>query len=441
MTEADGKGFHLEECLGDLIAGRPEAQEGSPDLRAYHQARSRRGILKGSETRLRVCHVITGLGGGGAETMLCRLLGAMDGTRLDHVVVSLMDRDVMVEQIESLGVPVHCMGMKTGLPSWSASFHFLSATLRLVRIIRQLKPDVLQGWMYDANLAAQLAKTFVGRPVVVLWNIRTSLPFFGGDRFLRRATIWLGARLSRLPARIVSNSWRGAAVHQAVGYRADRTVVIPNGLDLALFRPCREARQSVREELGLPGDAVLIGLIGRYHPDKDHANFLQAAALLLVDHPESRFLLAGIGADDGNLALTQQIRELGLESRVYRLGLRRDMPRVTAALDIACSSSSQEGFSNVILEAMACSVPCVVTDVGDSRMIVGNTGIVVPPRNPQNLARGLQEFLELGPEGRSKLGLRARRRVEENFDLAAVAQVYQDLYEEVFSHARNHGVR
>jgi glycosyltransferase involved in cell wall biosynthesis len=207
-------------------------------------------------------------------------------------------------------------------------------------------------------------------------------------------------------------------------------VIIPNAFDLENFRPDPPARQSVRQELGLSPEAPLIGLINRFHPMKDHNNFIQAATLLLKSLPEAHFLLCGGGVTWENSELVGWIKAGNLQERCHLLGHRDDIPRLMAALDIvSLSSSGGEGFPNVIGEAMACGSPCVVTDVGDAALIVGETGVVVPKKDPQALAAGWHKLLlDLTREERVQLGLAARRRVTEQYSLNMITQQYQRVY-------------
>jgi glycosyltransferase involved in cell wall biosynthesis len=185
----------------------------------------------------------------------------------------------------------------------------------------------------------------------------------------------------------------------------------------------------VRAELRLPADALLVGVIGRYHPVKDHAGFLESAALLRKKAPETHFLLIGRGVGD-NPVLTERSSALALSGAVHFLGERTDVPRLAASLDIAVSSSYSESLPSVIGEAMSCGVPCVVTDVGDSAWLVGDTGMVVPPQNPAALAEACARLVRLGLEGRKELGAQARRRIVRQFSLSAFAGRYQRLYQQ-----------
>jgi len=376
---------------------------------------------------MRILHVITGLTTGGAQVMLLKLLSNNNGD-WESAVVSLMDEGTIGPRIAALGIPVHCLDMRRGRPNPVRA-------LSLMTITRQFRPQLIQGWMYHGNLGASLASISMHHRVSVLWNIRQSLEGVAEDRRLTRAMIRLGALLSWHPASIIYNSPISARQHEIFGYRALRRVVIPNGFDCQIFRPDNEARRQVREELGIGIDAILIGLIARFHPVKDHASFLRAANLVTRTHPHVRFLLVGEGVTVEERALTKLIREQRLESRIFLLGERPDTPRLTAALDIACSASLGEGFSNTIGEAMACGVPCVVTDVGDSALVVANTGLSVRPRDPEALAQALDHLVDAGPEQRRQLGVAARRRIQTEFSLPTIVHRYEDLYREHVSTA------
>src|SRR5665213_316569 len=208
-------------------------------------------------------------------------------------------------------------------------------------------------------------------------------------------------------------------------------IVIPNGFDTRRFRPCPQARREVRDELGIAPDALIVGLVARYDPLKDHATFLRAAAAIVARRPETFFLLCGQNIDSHNRALVEQIQSLGLTGHCRLLGPRRDMQRVYPALDVLASSSISEAFPLVVGEAMACGVPCAVTDVGDSALIVGETGKVVPRANPQALARAIEELLAMKADARGQLGQAARQRVCELFDLDSVTQRYEAIYEQL----------
>ncbi|MCJ7708179.1 MAG: glycosyltransferase, partial [Anaerolineales bacterium] len=365
----------------------------------------------GGPLPVRLVHIISGLELGGAETMLYQLLAGTDLERFPSEVVSMTTRGLVGERIAQLGVPVHALGMRRGLPT---PWHLLP----LVRLLRRARPDLIQTWMYHADLFGGVAARLGGR-IPVVWGIhhtrleRESTP---------AGTLWtarVNARLShRLPARIVCCSEATRRVHVQMGYAADKMVVIPNGVDLERFGPNPEARPSVRAELGLAPDALLIGMAARFHPLKDHARFVQAARRI-ADLPGVHFLLCGEGIVAENSVLSGWIEQAGLSGRFHLLGRRVDMPRLFASLDLSTLPSRSEAFPLVVGEAMASGVPCVVTDVGDSAEIVGTTGLVVPPGDPEALAAAWRDLIEGGPELRGRLGELARQRVEERYSLQA----------------------
>jgi glycosyltransferase involved in cell wall biosynthesis len=385
---------------------------------------SKFGIFKQRYQVIKIIYVVTGLATGGAEIMLYHLLCQINRDRFTPIVISLMDRGTLGDRIEALDIPVHTLNMT------STALSLPLAALQLIQITRQIQPDLIQGWMYHGNLAAQIASRFLPQQSPTLWDIQCSLYSLAFEKKLTALVIQIGARLSRSAFQVIHVSRVGKSQHEALGYDCHNGCVIPNGIDTSLFIPSTQARLTLRKELGLSETATLIGLICRYHPMKDHANFIQAAALLLKTHPDVYFILAGKDVDANNPPLFQLIQQLGLTNRVYLLGERRDTPQLIAALDIACSASSYgEGCPLVVEEAMSCGVPCVVTEVGDSGWVVGETGRVVPPANPTAFAQACKDLIDLDTEGRQVLGKQARQRIIESFSLEFVVAEYEQLYE------------
>lgn len=369
----------------------------------------------------RIVFVITGLSTGGAQMMLYKLLTLIDRERFDPVVISLMDKGIIGDRIEALNIPVYAINMQQKLTILSIKDFIFT--------VRQLKPDLLQGWMAHGNLAAQLAAIFLPQSVPVFWNIRHLVLTKLDAKARTLMIVKLLTYLSSLPVKIIYNSKLSAIQHEQIGYCKAKTIVIPNGFDLQTFYPSLTSRKEVREELNLTENAFIIGLFGRFDPMKDHHNFLQAAKLLLSLYPQVHFLLVGAEVDLNNKYLAQLIDSLNLFECVHLLGERQDIPRLTAAVDIATSASFSEGFANVIGEAMACAVTCAVTDVGDSAWIVGDTGKVFKPKDPQALYHAWVELIEIGTEARASLGKKARQRIEENYALAAIVKQYEKIYE------------
>jgi glycosyltransferase involved in cell wall biosynthesis len=377
---------------------------------------------------LKIIHLITELNTGGAEQMLYKVTTRMDRRRFRTIVVTMSEKGPIGRQIEAKGFPIVELGMRLGRPS-------VFGALKLYTLIRRERPSILQTWLYHADLLG----IFVGKlaPVQrIVWGIRCSEMDLRNYRFLTNMTVKACARASKWPDAIIVNSEEGKRAHKGFGYRAERMVNIPNGFDTELFRPDPGAQARLLSELGLGREAIKIGLIARFDPMKDHANFLRAASLL-NSKEDVHFVLAGRGVVPENRKLSEHLNSR-LSGKVHFLGPRDDIARITPALDISTSSSSYgEGFSNTIGEAMACGIPCVVTDVGDSAAIVADTGFVVPPRDPAALAGAWSKLLEMGKEGRKRLGEQARARILENFSIEKVARQFEQFYEGIMQDPRN----
>ncbi len=376
-------------------------------------------------SQIKILHIITGLATGGAETMLYKLLSRMDRNRFSNHVVSLTSRGPTAGKIEALGIGVQPLGMRRGIPDPRGIW-------KLKRLIQQENPDITQAWMYHADLMGGMAAIWAGK-VPVLWNIRHSNL---DPKDNKKTTLWTAkicAILSgKIPERIICCSEASRQVHADIGYQQDKMLVIPNGFDLDAFHPDKEARDSFCHELGVNGTTLLLGMAARFNPQKDHYSLVQAINILKDQGLDFRIILCGQDMDWDNTQLTSWIKEANLGDRFFLLGPRDDMQRITAALDIAVLSSAHgEGFPNVLGEAMACEVPCVATDVGDSAAIIGDTGRIVPPKDPEAFAKACKELIDMGAEGRAQLGKAARQRVETHFELGKVVRQYEELYKTV----------
>ena len=345
----------------------------------------------------------------------------LDRKQFTSEVISLSTRGEAGERIERAGIPVRALGMRRGPTD-------ILKVLKLAGWLRASQPDIVQTWMYHADLlggfAARLA---VGSKII--WNIRHSTfdPDMGmSTRLIRRASAWLS---SLIPTTIVACAQSAAQYHTELGYARNKMLVIPNGVDTDRFRPDAQANRDVRQKLGIPVSAPVVGLVARFHPQKDHQTFVEAAGQMLSSFPDVRFVLCGKGIDEQNEQLVGWIRASGYADQFFLLGHRSDVPRIMASFDIATSTSSHgEAFPNVVAEAMASGVPCVVTDVGDSAFIVGDTGVVAQPGNKKALIDGWLSLISLGPKERKNLGLRARARVTKEFSLEKMVAYYSSLY-------------
>jgi glycosyltransferase involved in cell wall biosynthesis len=378
---------------------------------------------------LKILHIITGLSLGGAETMLAKVLAALPRSEVENSVVSLGPRGPVAERIEALGVPLTCLDASRALGGMLSAPRSL---MSLVHLMREQRPDVVQCWMYHANLFGGLAARLAGSPPVV-WGLRQSNLDPARTKATTRMIAGLGARFSRtLPTKILACADAVKTVHAAMGYDPARIEVIPNGFDTSIFRPDPEARMRIRNELGIAADAPVIGLPARYDPQKDHFGFLTAAGEVLAMKPNAVFMLCGEGTGADNTALSSLIASAKLPpSSLRRLGERRDMPAVMAAFDVIVSASAfGEGFPNVLGEGMAaCAMP-VATDSGDSRAIIEGIGFTVPVSRPDALAEAMLAALDLPAEERTRRNQAGRVRVVEKYDISVVARRYLALWQE-----------
>ncbi|MCC6953612.1 MAG: glycosyltransferase [Deltaproteobacteria bacterium] len=372
---------------------------------------------------MKVLFITTGLLTGGAEMMLLKLVSRIDRDRFEPVVLSLLEGGPVGEQLRAAGVPVHVLGMRAGIPG-------PISMLKLRSIVRTVRPDVLQGWMYHGNLAASVAKRFAHSGTPVLWNIRHSLYDIREIKRLTALIVRASARLSSAVNTVIYCSHLSQVQHEALGYDPRRSLYIPNGFDTDEFAPNVQWREQFRREVGASDRDILIGAVGRSHPQKDHANFIRAARIIADRASNAKFVLTGRGLDSSNTVLTALVQELRLDGRVTFLGERKDVPRVLSGLDLLVSSSAfGEAFPNVLGEAMSSALPVIATDVGDSALIVGDAARIVPPRNTAALAEAVCNVLALSDAQRVAIGQQVRSRVIEHYSLTRIVQMYENLFE------------
>lgn len=366
---------------------------------------------------LRLIHVISGLGDGGAEAVLSRLL-VNDRTNSHHVV-SLSNEGKYGEMLRQAGVPVTSLGMRAGRPAPYKA-------MRLVRLIARKKPDAVQTWMYHADFLGGLAARLAGCRRVI-WTLHNATL---GPILSKRTTRMLSrinAPLSHwVPERIISCSEHGAAIHKAAGYCVDRFEIVPNGYDTENFKPDQQAGRAVRAGLGIGPDEIVLGCVARFDPHKDHASLLAAASELARDGCEFKLLLVGTGVTPDNTVLTDSIARAGLGERIHLLGQRHDVPAVMNALDLHVLTSRGEAFPNVLCEAMACGTPCVATDVGDCALIIGDAGVICPQGDARAIAAAIRRLL--ANSSRDALAKRARERIVERFSLGAMREGYSRVW-------------
>lgn len=357
--------------------------------------------------------------------MLKRLIEIAPESIPDTVVVSLTSPGEIGESLRARGVKVHALNMSSALSAPVALW-------RLTRLIRRHRPDIVQTWMYHADFLGGLAARLAGNRNVV-WGIHRTASSLS-DSMQTSLLMKICARLSGwLPGKIVCVAEAARQAHASAGYAADRMMVIHNGFDFSRFAATVEQRLELRRECGFAADEVVVGTVGRFHPDKGQGNFVKAAAIVARSRPDVRFLLVGRGCDANNASLTGWLKEYGLLDRVVLLGERNDVPACLAAMDVFCMPSRTEGFPVGLGEAMAMGLPCVATLVGDTAVLTGDTAILVPPEDEQALAQGLLKVLALSKDQREQMGQRARVRVKSEFPIEKVRARYDALYRELLS--------
>ena len=382
---------------------------------------------------LNTLHIINDLDVGGAEMMLYHFLSEHDPEGRHSNVLSMTTAGPVAKRLGNLQVPVQALGFKRRVPGPQALF-------RMAHKTRKLIPKILHGWMYHANLAASASAWFLPRRTPVIWSVHHSLVDINHEKPLTRHVIRLGRCLSRRASAIVYCSRVSARQHERLGFASERTMVIPNGIDCRTFQPDKHGRKKLVQKLGVPETGVVIGMLARQHPMKDYPNLIRAFARL-SSHSKANvhLLLIGRGVTENNSSIEAAVRAAGVGDKVTLSEERDDLPEVLSGLDIlALSSAWGEAFPITVGCAMASGVPAVVTDLGDCSWIVGDTGRIVPPRDNEALATGLQDLIARGKEGRARIGAAARRRVLENFSLATFVKCHRELYGEVLTSHGDH---
>lgn len=365
---------------------------------------------------VKVVHVIISLEVGGAERMLERLVReSSKNSSIEQTIITLKQEGGIGRELQQEGFKVVSMGMRSlfGAPI---------ILFKLIQHFKRCRPDAVYTWMYHADLIGGLAAFFV-RVKNIIWGIRNSeIPqqAFSLTHFIIKICSILSFYI---PHKIVCCAEAAKLSHIKLGFCAEKMVVIPNGYDLNSFEPSFDLRRRVRRDLGLLESDLVVGVIGRFDPLKDFNNFVQAAGLVLRDFDSVKFLMVGKGIDKGNTELNVWIKETRHPDNFILIGIANPHD-LLAAMDLYCLSSKAEGFPNVVAEAMAMRIPCVVTDVGDAARIVGETGVVVEPMDAHALYKGLKSLLSLDKYNRQALGDSARQSVENKYDIREVQKKF-----------------
>lgn len=375
-------------------------------------------VEKSKRRTMKVMFLIRSLEYGGAQRQLAVLAKELFVRGVSVAVAEFYSGGELEKNLDNEGIPIHRLNKR-------GRWDLARFTWRFIKLLRQKKPDIVYGYLTTANIMITILKPFFPR-IKVVWGVRASHMDLDRYDWLFRFSYKIECKLSRFADVIIANSIAGKVYAIEHGFPANKLNVIPNGIDTTVFQPDWEAGRRVRAEWGVTDKEKFIGLIGRLDPMKDHQTFLHAAALLAEEYQDVRFLCVGDGPTVYQQELKKMSIKLELKERIIWSESRTDMPAVYNSLDINCISSYGEGFPNVIGEAMACGVPCVVTDVGDSANIVGDSGVIVPPHSPESLFKGLKCVLEWSNEDYLLKSNKAREHIINNF---STVSLFEKSYE------------
>jgi|SRR5579883_565802 len=373
----------------------------------------------------RVSLLISSLNCGGAERQACVLANGL--AQLGHSVSLLaFNAGGPFRHDLSSSVTLRCLERR-------GRFDLFRLTNRLRSAIAEEHPDVLYTLMPGANLAGCLGELCAPK-LKLVWGLRASYIEMHHYDWAARLSYWLESRLSGLPDLVIANSEAGRLWAESRGFPKDgKVIVIPNGVDVRRFRFDPASGQRIRAEWGIPPEMKLIGIVGRLDPMKDHWTFLEAAAMLATSYPGLQFVVVGGGPHHYAARLNARARDLGLSGRIIWAGERDDLPAIYNALDLLVSSSIGEGFPNALAEAMASGTACVATDVGDVRVLLGNEGTVVPPRDSNALARAILAALDGIASDRRNPRANLRQRIVDNFSAETLARRTSEALQELSS--------
>jgi glycosyltransferase involved in cell wall biosynthesis len=369
----------------------------------------------------KVAHVISNLTVGGTQKKLQELIAGLKAPAFEHRIINLGSETAFSRALEQSGVAVENLGLK---PSPA----LLMKIARFLKSVRRFQPDIIQGWLYPGNVAASVAGLAVPRAATV-WHVANMASLMPHEPLRGRIAFHLTRPLIWQPRKIVYVGHAVEAEHNSIGFPAGKGLTIRNGFDTDAFRPLPdEERRQLRRELGIGNGEIAIGLIARYSAVKNHAGFIAAMAKLKGAGIPARGVLLGSNVDLQNPDIAAAVSQGGNPEQFLFLGERLEINRIAACLDIIASTSFSEGLSRAIAEAMSCGVPAAVTDVGDSGLLVGETGTIAADTSVEAIADSLLRLASLSASERAELGRRARERILEEYSAAAAVSRHAELY-------------
>ena len=372
---------------------------------------------------MKILHIITSLLDGGAEGVLYRL--CTNDTNNEHMVISLRGKGKYGELLTNQGVKVLTLNMK---PKKFSIFAFL----KLIKILKNENADIIQTWLYHADFLGGIAARLAGKKNLI-WNIRHS-DF--NKKYTKKSLVILIKILSKLsyflPKKIISCSKNSIKLHTNIGYQSNKMNYVPNGYDLQMFKPNPQRKLLIKNKFNIKNRFTLLGNIARFHPQKDHVNLLQALSIVKKNKIPFKCILVGFGIEKKNKILNNLIQKFNLKNELILLGQQSKINVIMNEIDVNILASGYgEAFPNVVAEAMASGTPCVVTDVGDSSLIVGDTGWVTRTSNSKELANNIKKAINKSKSKKwNYLCLKARKRIVKKFSIKKMIVSYNKIWQQ-----------
>jgi glycosyltransferase involved in cell wall biosynthesis len=368
---------------------------------------------------MRILHIITALGNGGAENTLYKICKYDNAN--EHIVISLKGPGKYYRLLKKLGINVYFLNIK---------FYSFYKFFFLLRLIYFLKPNIVQTWLIHADFIGGIAAKLIGIKNII-WNIRYTKIKLGKSKFTSVMLVRILSYLSFfIPRYIVVVSKKSKKIYKTEGYDKKKFIYIPNGYDFSILKPNKFERKKFRDQIKIKKKTLLIGNVARYDPKKDHFNLLKALSLLKFKKNNFFCILVGPGVNKNNIELNSLIKNLNLSNKVKLLDQKNNISQIMNGIDIYVQSSSYgEGFPNVVAESMSCGTPCIVTDVGDAPYIVDKIGWVVPPNDETKLAKSIESaFVQFGSKKWNKRSEDARKRIIQKFNIKKMISSYNRLW-------------
>ncbi len=380
---------------------------------------------------MKILHIITSLGDGGAEGVLYRI--CCNDFKNEHVVVSLIDEGKYGELLSKNQIRVYTLNMKSAMFSVTSLFKLIKILIKLIKILREEKPNIVQTWLYHADFFGSIAAK-LARVKKIIWNVRHSDLDKNETKKSLLILVKILAKLSYIiPKKIIFCSQKSIKIHEKIGYDKKKSIYIANGYDLKKFKSNPVREKLLKSKYNLSRKVPILGNVARFRPHKDHKSLLEALYFLKKNKVFFKCILVGLEINKKNKKLIGMIKKFKLHNEIILLGSQKDINVIMNVIDIhIMSSKSGEAFPNVVAEAMACGTPCIATDVGDASIIVEKTGWIVQPSNSRELAMTIKKALiDLKSNNWKNMCFKAKKRIGNEFSIGKMTNRYSQIWKEI----------